>query len=522
MINKIFAFIYRNLDKIIIFLRKNHQVLFLAMVFLIYLFILRGLPGNLHPNGIGAEKIDVTSPPFESSLERGRYAQIISLANKFSFNIDEYSDFVKPDTAWYNGHYYPAFPPGVALLAVPAYLLGRVFGLSQIFSYLTITFFSIATGFVILQIAKKINLSNRAAIFSLFSYGFASVALAYSITLSAHPVSAFLISLSFFLCMLIDKGRSNFFILSAIWFIYGLNFFIDYPNLFILLPILIFSIIRTFTFYSDAKSILLKIPFNIFYSSIPLILLLGLFMVFNLYHFNKPIAFTNTFNLRVIEREGISIAAENLSNDIFSKKPYSARFNPQSLYRGINVLLISHDRGLFIYSPIFLLSIAGLLILWRKKQAIGFIILLTFIANILVYGSFDDPWGGWGFGPRYLIPTLPLIAILVGVSFDNLFKKGFLIKMIISLLWLYSSAIALIGALTTNAVPPSVEAVSLNMPDNFILNWNYLLSGKTSSFIYNSFLKNTVTPLSYFIFIFVAISVVGLSIIWFPGRKVKE
>src|SRR6266852_5921792 len=99
-------------------LKKHTNKIYLLFVFLIYISTLRGIPGNPIPNTNGKTTINTNKPPFETSMERGRYTQITSFALYHKVNLDQFSDFLKPDLAWYNGHYFSPFPPGVAILLI--------------------------------------------------------------------------------------------------------------------------------------------------------------------------------------------------------------------------------------------------------------------------------------------------------------------------------------------------------------------------------------------------------------------
>ncbi len=486
-----------------------------AVIFLIVIFLLtlRGAVGNFHPNGKAGEKADTHTVTFESSLERGRYAQAISLAENLDFNVDEYPDFVRPDLAWYDGHYYPSFPSGVAFIATPLYIIGKFFSLAQVFTYATSAIFSILTAIVMLKIGRKLNLSKRAAVFSAIVFAVGSGAFAYSVTLSAHPVSAFLIAVCFWMSVSIIRGEKNYWYFFVLWFAYGLNFFVDYPNLFILSPLILITLLRT-TFFKERqeKKIHFKFPLKMIFGAVALVPILYIFIIYNNYHYKQPITFSNKYNIRVLDIQGIKY--DTLSNDLFEQKSYSSRFDAAGLIDGINILLISRDRGLFVYAPIFLLAVLGLSISYFKDEKWWEIVFLTFIANLVLYGAYDDPWGGWAFGPRYLIPTLPLLALAVGRAFDLVVKYGILPKIVISVLVIYGIGISLLGALTTNAIPPSVEVVTDEMTDYYLANWEFLVNGTTSSFIYGTFLSNLFTPLTYYIILFFCITVVALCIIW--------
>lgn len=84
---------------------------------------------------------------------------------------------------------------------------------------------------------------------------------------------------------------------------------------------------------------------------------------------------------------------------------------------GIFGMLISPNRGLFIYSPILLLGLWG--ILRQIKPAAGQgprdPILVTFglatIAHLIVFGSYEIWYAGFSFGPRYTVEVTPVLAL---------------------------------------------------------------------------------------------------------------
>ena len=85
---------------------------------------------------------------------------------------------------------------------------------------------------------------------------------------------------------------------------------------------------------------------------------------------------------------------------------------------------------------------------------------------------------------------------------------GDLKKFLVFVLFAYSSAIALLGALTTNAVPPKIEADFLGLKYNFLYNLDFFLDGKSGSFLYNTYFAHSISLQNYFLLIYVALLVV--------------
>jgi hypothetical protein len=93
--------------------------------------------------------------------------------------------------------------------------------------------------------------------------------------------------------------------------------------------------------------------------------------------------------------------------------------------RGVFGLLLGPNRGLFLYSPIFLLLFALLFMLrktaaWERRLfstfAIGSIFYLFLIAKM-------RNWGAFGWGPRYLIPMVPIWFLGVSMVLPVLWEK---------------------------------------------------------------------------------------------------
>ena len=72
-------------------------------------------------------------------------------------------------------------------------------------------------------------------------------------------------------------------------------------------------------------------------------------------------------------------------------------------------ITISPYRGLFFVSPILLLAFVGLTSMKRNARYWSLIAIVT--SFILVIASFNGWYGGYAFGPRYLVPIIPLLGI---------------------------------------------------------------------------------------------------------------
>lgn len=82
------------------------------------------------------------------------------------------------------------------------------------------------------------------------------------------------------------------------------------------------------------------------------------------------------------------------------------------LYKGLAGLLISPGRGLLFYSPVALLALPGAVAGFRKHR-FDCCLALALVATWLVFYAKWTVWhGGWSWGPRYLVPIMPLLVLL--------------------------------------------------------------------------------------------------------------
>jgi hypothetical protein len=77
-------------------------------------------------------------------------------------------------------------------------------------------------------------------------------------------------------------------------------------------------------------------------------------------------------------------------------------------------MLFSNQRGMFLWSPISVLALAGLVALWRRRPEHRRFLTTIYVMSVaLVLFQGVTPWftGGFGFAQRYLTVLMPLVAI---------------------------------------------------------------------------------------------------------------
>jgi len=84
-------------------------------------------------------------------------------------------------------------------------------------------------------------------------------------------------------------------------------------------------------------------------------------------------------------------------------------------------LLFSPGRGLFIFSPIFLFSVAGLV--WVRTRAVYPYLAVGALGHLIVLAKWNIWWGGWSFGYRMLIEMTPALIIFLALAWDHLIVR---------------------------------------------------------------------------------------------------
>jgi hypothetical protein len=144
---------------------------------------------------------------------------------------------------------------------------------------------------------------------------------------------------------------------------------------------------------------------------------------------------------------------------IFNLSRYGNAFNTGYLaeetfggiwWDGIIGQLFSPGRGLFLYSPILLLSLWGIIPFFKRFRVETLAALAVIIIHLLLYGKWFMWHGGYAWGPRFMVPTLPFWSLFLapvvaqawpepgkagkGMTSISLVRFGYIALLILSLI----------------------------------------------------------------------------------------
>jgi len=482
--------------------------LFSALLGILLLGAVRGLPGNPTPDQLNTPAWKEEGP-FELSPERGRFALLMSLAENGSFTFSRsIASFALPDLGYTNGNFVSLFAPGVSFLLIPGYWVGKLLGASQVGASLVVALFALGNALLVKAIAGRLGARPAAAALAGMAFLFASPAFAYSASLYQHHVSTFLILASLY-ALLAGKG---FLSLAVVFLLCAASVSVDYPNVFIMFPIGLFALSRVFSLTRTAKKTviglhpvrLLALVFAVF----PILF----FAWFNYRSYGNPFQLSGTVqNIRSLEAldnpHGIArVETESGDDQVLTtgdKRSALTFFETRNLINGFYIHLFSPDRGIVYFTPVLLLGVIGMWMAYRTRHPLYPVLVAVILTTFVLYSMWGDPWGGWAFGSRYLIPAYALLAVFTGIALSRFSRRPLFITVFL-VLFSYSAAVNTLGAITTNTNPPRIEILALERVSGkrqlytWERNWEYLNSGSSKSFVYRAMVSPYLTPVQYF------------------------
>ena len=539
---------------------------------LMYGLTLRGNLGNPISEDF-LNGLDRPTYAFELSPERGRYVHVVALAEHGTYELTRsWADVAYPDTGFTSdGRFYSYFAPGVAYMATPFYLVGKQFGMGQVFTFSIDSIVSIVTLVFIFLIGLRIfALPRWAAFFSVLVYAFASTSWSYAITLYQNAFTTCLVITGFYATWRFSQGNSRYDFLYAgyVWLAYALAITVDYPNVLLMFPVVCYLAYSTFHFEKVKEGYQVAVRYTGILTVLIFLLVTGFHLWHNATYYGGPlklagglksmnvlidaerIAVSSTSTLLFESNATTSVSASSTVSDAFNsgtvgstsietvpsvqnisaavqktpEKNVVGFFHEKKMVNGLYVLLFSDERGLLFFTPVFFAMFFGIGYVLKRKEADNapYIVSLALIAmNVFLYSSWGDPWGGWAFGPRYLIPSMPWLALLVGfavLGMKSLWRKAF-----VYLLFLYSVAVALVGALTSNAIPMKEEGLLLpSRTYNFLLDIEHIYANESGSFVYKTYLANHLSLIHYFYILFGFVALISAVTLFYSSQTLHD
>ncbi len=456
--------------------------------------------------GVFAVYVVAIEKNFTSSVERGRYALTRAIVEDKSFKIDSYKEFSYPDVSFKNGHYYSRFPAGMSFLMAPAHMIAlRISPQNpQIVGFEFVSLLSaLSVGF--LYILGRINkFSISTSLLGGYVFAFATILFSFSGGYWAHIPSIFVVSsvLVIFSLFLKSPKYRHIFLIALL---YSIGFSIDFPNALFLFPIILFILIAG---YKKGKLTFLKY-FGLIIT--PIILIISLILLYNTLSFGKPLAIGQSASVSVGTR---------FKTSFIPLKDWTSEgvFDDRRLFPGLYTQLISSQRGLLMFSPIVFLACIGFISLFKKDKIFSTVTASIFLINVIFYSVWQDYWGGWSYGPRYLLAVLP-IFLLPTLFFIKEKLKNILFLVLFILASFWGILINTLGALTGILLPCPCEGY-YGLKYSPLQAFNHLYTASDiNSFFYDSFLRSLLSPQYMFLLLFSVIMLFFIVLVLVHEKK---
>lgn len=360
------------------------------------------------------------------------------------------------DKSVFNGHYYSDKAPGIFALALPAYLFsaglltvagvdpesGKAWNISHWITSAGSVGLITALGGVAFFLFLLRFLKPKIALITVLATFLGSLPFTYAILLFSHAAVIGLLCIALW-CIFRNPVKGKGRVLWLRWdFLAGLcvglalaseyTAGIAFLGMFILM--LRFGWKRTLTFSVGALLALLLIPLN------------------------NWLCFHSLFAIGYTHVEGWGGMQKGFFGVTFPPSPEAAYG-----------LLFSMSRGLFFWTPFFLLAFIGLYPLLKKNQWLGMIAFCVCLLQIIAIAGYSYWDGGVALGPRHLAAMIPFIALLAGFGLQTLPKTGSLL-----------AAVSILLTGTASAISPGIHHVANPIMESyyprivrsdFIQNW---------------------------------------------------
>lgn len=521
------------------FFQKVKKINFANIFFGLFLvailaFSLKGAVGNLTPMELNKPEWK-NDRPLELSPERGRYALMYSLIDEKSFSFSPpVAAFAAPDVAYTDGKYVSLFAPSLSVVASVGYIIGKFFNLAQVGSFAVVALFALINVFLIRAIAIRLGAHPVAGSIAGFTFLVASPAFAYAVTLYQHHLSTLLLLLSFYLLLRYKSVWSLF----IIWILYGFSFTVDYPNFFLLMPIAVAAFVKIVVLKRIRQVTEIKISLSRILAMTGIIIPFLFLFWFNINAYGNPTQLAGTLERAIeVRKDGtpllesqvlIERMKEKKEKVDLKEKSFLGFFQNRQLIRGFYEHFFSLDRGIIVYTPVMFLGFLGLIFAYRQKTPYLALLVAVIGFDILLYSLWDDPFGGWAFGSRYLIPAYAFLSIFIAILLTRMQRYSFFLLFFFAVTT-YCIGVNTAGAITSIANPPRVEAEALAIEQHakpeytFMRNIGLLQAGTSHSFYFRTYGYHYSTAWDYYLHL-VGFIVIGLAcmLLYFrvgPGNK---
>jgi hypothetical protein len=368
-------------------------------------------------------------PRWADWSQNSRLDLVLAVVDQGTLKIDDYYHNTG-DYALFEGHYYMDKAPGPSFLGIPVYavlrpvlqlepvqnILDRVAS-SPVFAstinedsdetvqermYAAIVLYAVTfavsvlpsafLGVLMFRFMMQVGVAAHWAVLTTLAYGLGTNAFTYSGVFYSHQLTAVLLFAAFYIGFQIKRGTHSPRWVIAAGLLLGYSIISEYPTFLIALGVFVYIIMALWPLAQErwrwiGAFILAGTPPGIALA------------LYNLAIFRTPLPVGYQYSELWVEEHDTGFLSLSL--------PHA-----EALW-GIS---FGDYRGLFFVAPVLLLAIAGFWTWWRSGQyRRELMVCLYATLAFFFFNASSAMWhGGFGVGPRYLVPMLPFFATGLG------------------------------------------------------------------------------------------------------------
>lgn len=349
---------------------KDRYIAALLFLFALSVFLL-SYSGLLHSDD-EMSMVAVT----ESLVKRGNFA-----IDQIAWNQDQSGGIGRYGT---DGHLYSKYGWAQSLMASPLYILAMLvplFGLVQTTMLFNAIITALTAAFLFL-LTRQLGFGKGTGVLMVLLFSFTTLAWVYAKYFFSEPLTALLFVVAFYV---MRAGREEITHRQA----------------------LIAGILLGLSVATKSASAL----FLIFYYLLPVSTWLRQSR-------SENIPISRLLTRLVMLSIPIAVFALSVGMYNFARfgSPLDAGYNADETFNGdiiigVYGLLFTPGKSLFLYSPILLVFFLGYPAFFRRYRTQALFILAIIVTTILLYAKWHAWHGGWGWGPRFLVPVIPFLLI---------------------------------------------------------------------------------------------------------------